>query len=436
MPSSSGLGDKRREHPLQPVRVTLPTAVENETTSSFNMKRLGCACLALLMCLIFLGAGFGIGWGVHAAYFVLSYDRIQMFDLPVDGHCRIPDRGVAGGLEAVDASTLLFVSTCLNIHSLHLTASNEWRNGDPYSHNLRDFIRQQDILKFTYLSEETLYVSYVHNDDGCYSIRVVRAPVASDRSLVFSNIFDTDGECVSGGNLELHAAGGKLLAQEDGTLYVTLGDYLESPSRAQNMNSVFGKIWRRHSNGTKEIVSVGHRNPQGLCPTRRVDGAFLETEHGPRGGDEINMLHVHAGGGTPNYGWPLASYGTHYNGTRIPDDHATRGFVEPTAYFPWDIVGSHGIGDCSHLYGDVYAIASLNGRKLYVATLEHTRSPANTVIAQMTSYNIGLRTRRIVRLDSCRVLLLTERHGTDRTGPLVEVNVCGRNVIFKTSKIW
>ena len=108
------------------------------------------------------------------------------------------------------------------------------------------------------------------------------------------------------------SAGGKMLL--DGrNLYFAIGDYsldriVSSPNdvAAQNINLPFGKIYRYNlTTGSVNIVSIGHRVPEGLAVTS--SGLILETEHGPRGGDELNIIEKGV-----NYGWPYVSYGTRY----------------------------------------------------------------------------------------------------------------------------
>jgi hypothetical protein len=105
--------------------------------------------------------------------------------------------------------------------------------------------------------------------------------------------------------------GGRMLASGD-DLYLTVGDYnqdnvfMSSRLEAQHTDSDFGKILKIDlSTKAKSLVSLGHRNPQGLLITSK--GTMYATEHGPRGGDELNV--IVAGG---NYGWPVTTLGTHY----------------------------------------------------------------------------------------------------------------------------
>lgn len=132
--------------------------------------------------------------------------------------------------------------------------------------------------------------------------------------------------------------GSKLAFGRDGLLYMTIGERGDR-NRSQNTNSHGGKVLRLKDDGTAppdnpfvnkpgykpEIYSYGHRNPQGLAfhPTT---GVLWETEHGPQGGDEVNV--VEAG---KNYGWPVASYGREYapNGAKVSMVPSKEGIEEP-----------------------------------------------------------------------------------------------------------
>ncbi len=120
--------------------------------------------------------------------------------------------------------------------------------------------------------------------------------------------------------------GSRMLFDSEGRLYVTFGDRFRSGRpEVQRMSSALGKIIRINQDGTPangnpftgregaltEIWSVGHRNPQGLA-FNPVTNDLWESEHGPRGGDEINI--IQKGG---NYGWPVISYGIEYNGSPV-----------------------------------------------------------------------------------------------------------------------
>jgi hypothetical protein len=131
------------------------------------------------------------------------------------------------------------------------------------------------------------------------------------------------------------ASGGRMVVRGD-DLYMTVGDYnqdnvfMTTAMEAQNPQSDFGKILKIDlRTKAKTIVSMGHRNPQGL--TISSNGTIYATEHGPRGGDALNA--IVAG---KNYGWPLATLGTHYTTYDWPNRQmqtATQQFETPL--FAW-----------------------------------------------------------------------------------------------------
>lgn len=140
--------------------------------------------------------------------------------------------------------------------------------------------------------------------------------------------------------------GSRMLFDQNGTLLVTMGDRVANEVRikAQDLTSHVGKILRINQDGTpavgnpfnstngnlKEVWSIGHRNPQGLA-FNPVTGDLWESEHGPRSGDEINI--IKAG---KNYGWPLISYGLEDNGKPVNNTGLTQkeGLEQPVYY--WD----------------------------------------------------------------------------------------------------
>lgn len=114
----------------------------------------------------------------------------------------------------------------------------------------------------------------------------------------------------------------------DGTMFVSSGERFKFDP-AQDPNSDLGKVIHMTDEGQRiggRYYTMGHRNVLGL--SFAPDGRLWETEMGPRGGDEVNLL-VQG----KNYGWPRASYGSHYDGRDIPDDHKGQGFEEPKVWW-------------------------------------------------------------------------------------------------------
>jgi aldose sugar dehydrogenase len=114
----------------------------------------------------------------------------------------------------------------------------------------------------------------------------------------------------------------------DGTMFVTSGER-QKMDPAQDPNSDLGKIIHMTAEGQRvggRFYSMGHRNVLGLAFA--PDGRLWAAEMGPKGGDEVNLILQGR-----NYGWPRASYGSHYDGRSIPDDHKSQGFEEPKLWW-------------------------------------------------------------------------------------------------------
>ncbi len=135
--------------------------------------------------------------------------------------------------------------------------------------------------------------------------------------------------------------GSRLEFDREQYLYVSVGDRGKQDSFPQNLATSLGKIHRIREDGSipddnpfvntpgavPSIWSYGHRNPQGLA-LNPVTGALWETEHGPRGGDEVNVVQRGM-----NYGWPLASYGTHYDGRSFTEKTRSDDIIGPLDYW-------------------------------------------------------------------------------------------------------
>jgi glucose/arabinose dehydrogenase len=134
--------------------------------------------------------------------------------------------------------------------------------------------------------------------------------------------------------------GGRIAFDRDGFLYLTVGERQEQ-DRAQKPDDHGGKVLRLRDDGSvppdnpfvgragylPEIYSLGHRSPQGLA-MNPATGAIWENEHGPLGGDELNIIQPGR-----NYGWPLVTFGTDYDGTKISDASVRADLESPFVYW-------------------------------------------------------------------------------------------------------
>lgn len=184
-------------------------------------------------------------------------------------------------------------------------------------------------------SNGRIYLSLAWDVRGGKTTAVGTAQLVDDRVQGFKIIFTAQ----PGDNSGRHF-GSRLRFGHDGKLFVTIGDRGNRPS-AQNLGTHAGKILRLNQDGSApddnpfvdlegafpEIWSYGHRNPQGLAFETRT-GRLWSQEHGPRGGDEVNL--VERGG---NYGWPIITHGRNYFGTKITDETKRPGMEQPKTYW-------------------------------------------------------------------------------------------------------
>ena len=138
---------------------------------------------------------------------------------------------------------------------------------------------------------------------------------------------------------ERHFGGSILVTQE--FVFFTIGDRGNRDVNPQDITRDCGKIYRLNDDGTvpsdnpfvdtenakTAIFSYGHRNPQGMTVHPKT-GEIWENEHGPKGGDEINIILK-----GKNFGWPVITYGVNYSGTSITDKRAMPGMEQPFYYW-------------------------------------------------------------------------------------------------------
>ena len=180
-----------------------------------------------------------------------------------------------------------------------------------------------------------LYLTYSKPGANGTTIALARARLDGDALQNVGDIFVADNWSTADGNI-----GSRVAFLRDGTLLMTTGDrHLQTP--AQDQMRHWGKVLRLRDDGSvppdnpfvanpfyrPEIFSTGHRNPQGLA-VHPMTGAIYETEHGPLGGDELNLILPGR-----NYGWPAITYGRNYNGSIITTETARDGMEQPLKYW-------------------------------------------------------------------------------------------------------
>lgn len=152
--------------------------------------------------------------------------------------------------------------------------------------------------------------------------------------------------------------GSRIVFDDRGYIFFSVGDRGLRDVNPQDISRDGGKIYRLHHDGRipednpfvdkkgqrLAVFSYGHRNPQGLSidPSTNL---IWSHEHGPRGGDEVNVINKGV-----NYGWPVISYGINYNGTKFTDKTATPGMAQPALYWDPSIAPSGMIYVSSDIY--------------------------------------------------------------------------------------
>jgi glucose/arabinose dehydrogenase len=135
--------------------------------------------------------------------------------------------------------------------------------------------------------------------------------------------------------------GSRIEFDNEGYIYFSIGDRGERDTNPQDIARDGGKIYRLNNDGSipddnpfiheskakKAIYTYGNRNPQGMAK-HPVTGEIWIHEHGPKGGDEINIVKKGA-----NYGWPIISYGVNYSGTKFTNETARPGMEQPVYYW-------------------------------------------------------------------------------------------------------
>ena len=193
------------------------------------------------------------------------------------------------------------------------------------------------VLDPDFATNRILYMAYAKGTDEANSTAIMRATLSADGASVsnISTIYEADKR-----DTAFHF-GGRMQFMADGTLLLSLGDGFRYMQDAQSTDNTHGTIIRIHSDGSipddnpfvgtdgakPEIYSYGHRNVQGLFVDRSTDTIYAH-EHGPKGGDELNII-------TPglNYGWPKITYGVNYDGTVISREQKAEGLEQP--YVKW-----------------------------------------------------------------------------------------------------
>jgi glucose/arabinose dehydrogenase len=190
------------------------------------------------------------------------------------------------------------------------------------------------VLHPDFATNRVIYLSYAHGSPDANGTAITRATLRDSRLENAEQILLV----VPLKSTPQHY-GGKMLFLPDGSLLLSTGEGFDYRESAQDLGSELGKILRINDDGSvpennpfadkhsRRIWTYGHRNPQGLI-LDGVTGKVYLHEHGPRGGDEINVIVPGV-----NYGWPAISYGRDYSGAQVSPFTAAEGMEQPLHYW-------------------------------------------------------------------------------------------------------
>ena len=275
------------------------------------------------------------------------------------------------------------------------------------SNNINEIINKagQDLvgIRDLHFVNEKVFISMIVKNDKGTTINLYSADLNYE-NLNFEIFFETneywqDYNVFSGGRIDTY---------DNNNIVFAIG-YSNVNKVAQEKENLLGKIIKINLNSKQyELISLGHRNPQGLKFIDK-ENLIINSEHGPKGGDEINVNTLSDGKGVKNYGWDISSYGTKYNGTDpYKKSHKDFGFEEPAIYY----VPSIGISEILYFEKNSYCsnrciwASSLRAHSIYLLKMN---DEFNKLIANGRIHLKGNRIRDIdYDKDLNMIILLSE----------------------------
>jgi glucose/arabinose dehydrogenase len=384
--------------------------------------------------------------------------RISLFALTALAACSGPDGQAKKAQTAVQPPARLG-ATKLNVETLADGLVNPWslaflpdgsilvteRDGrlrvirdsalaaEPVSGVPAPYVKSQaglfDVLLHPdFASNRVIFLSYASGAPGSNATRVISAVFDGASLSNVETVFETRTKKATAAHF-----GGRLALLPDRTLLVTVGDGFDYREQAQHLDSGLGKIVRINLDGTipadnpfvskdgalPEIYSYGHRNEQGLA-VDRATGTVWETEHGPMGGDEINIIKPGV-----NYGWPIATYGLDYSGAQITPFTEYEGTRQPVKYWVPSIAPS-GLavyqGDLFPAWRGDLLVGALAKKALHRVDIE------NGVVIGEERYLDGERIRDVREGPDGAIYVTTEDHDDAPVGKVLRLTPAADDV--------
>jgi glucose/arabinose dehydrogenase len=309
--------------------------------------------------------------------------------------------------------------------------------GSPPSNNPPDALHFIELHP-GFTQNRLVYLAYPKYGPRGNTMAVGRGRLTGDALVDFQEIFVSDAWESYGANP------GRMLFGRDGTLYVTVGDrdrYCCDGSenntqrmKAQTLDNDYGKILRLRDDGSippdnpfvgrpgalPEIFSYGHRNAYGLAYHPET-GELWESEIGPLGGDEINILFP-----GHNYGWPLVSTGRNYTGTPVSDHPWTREGMDDPRMFWNPVISPSGLifytGDRFKGWKGSAFLGALNGKALWRVSFNNPK-PQQAEQREVLLTSLDVRIRDVQQGPDGNLYIATEREsaGAAPTGTVMRI---------------
>ena len=337
--------------------------------------------------------------------------KIEEFILPFFVDNQLYDNDKKGYIDIYENKIFVFFGSgkiiSINKHNLKKGIFDyELITNNIISNNIFDTEIKWAGIKDAKVDGDTVYLSVTKKvENNCYKTSLYFSKIKT-KDLYFDEI-NLDNQCANifsnfdaypvFKNFNGYQNGGRIVSDED-DIFLTVGDYnqWELP---QDESSLFGKIVKISKlNQEISMISKGHRNQQGMYLVDNKN--LIATEHGPKGGDEINLINIY-NNKIQNYGWPISSYGSHYDSVPLSKEikniaplyksHKDYGFIEPVFYFEKSI----GISEIIKNYysnDNSFFVTSLKNKTIYVINFgEKFKNPK--IVEEI---NIGERIRDII----------------------------------------
>ena len=274
-------------------------------------------------------------------------------------------------LEIIDNNILVISGEGETVYFKRNNINKSQLNLRRLTNNLEQTLNQKgaklSAIRDLYYEDDYIYISILETKNQKSLLNIYRAKKNFD-NLNFEIFFENNESIQETFNLQ---TGGRITSFLPNEILFSVGFFNKYES-AQDKNSIFGKIISINKDTKKyKLISIGHRNPQGLFFLKEKN-LVINTEHGPKGGDEVNLNFLDKKELT-NFGWPIASYGVPYpqqdktffqKKGYLKKSHSKNGFEEPLKNFSPSI----GISEVTYNENKLY-VSSLRAESIYILEL-------------------------------------------------------------------